>query len=99
MRERISNRIAFMVVATDGHHCRATKIIPFSMHHVDEQLADIGHDIGKVTKARQWLVPIDPGDYGPVTREIESRLVAATRVPLPQARPRPAEHASATAPE
>jgi len=38
MRSDVVAQLAFMDIATNGHHCRGTKIIPFSMHNVDEVL-------------------------------------------------------------
>ena len=37
----VIDQLAFMDVATDTHHCRGGKIIPFSMHNVDEVLGDL----------------------------------------------------------
>ena len=41
MRAQVDEQMAFMDVALDGHHCHGTKIIPFSLHNVDEVLEDL----------------------------------------------------------
>ena len=71
MRSHVDTRLRWMEQRTNGQHARGTNIIPFSMHNVDEMLEDIGIDVGRATRARQWLLPIDPTDY----REITTRLL------------------------
>ena len=65
-----------MDVATDTHHCRGTKIIPFSMHNVDEVLGDLDLNIKARVRASHWLNPIDPAAYRGVTPVILNRLAA-----------------------
>ncbi|MDD7937929.1 hypothetical protein PHK61_05795 [Actinomycetospora lutea] len=48
---RTSWQIAFMDAATDGHHARGTKIIPFSLHNVDEVLGDL--DVSRGARFKQ----------------------------------------------
>jgi cation diffusion facilitator CzcD-associated flavoprotein CzcO len=74
LRDQVVGRLAFMDVATGSHHCRGTKIIPFSMHNVDELLGDVGVDLGRVTRGLQWLNPVNPASYRRVTGEVERRL-------------------------
>jgi dimethylaniline monooxygenase (N-oxide forming) len=69
----IDTRLRWMEERTHGQHARGTNIIPFSMHNVDEVLADIGIDVGPLTRAKQWLLPIDPGDYRVVTTKLLER--------------------------
>lgn len=38
-------QLAFMDEATNTHHCRGTKIIPFSMRNADEVLGDLDLNI------------------------------------------------------
>ena len=75
MRARVTARLSFMDGATNGHHSHGTKIIPFSLHNVDELLGDLGLQIGAGARAKQWLGPVDPADY----REVTSRLLSKTR--------------------
>jgi cation diffusion facilitator CzcD-associated flavoprotein CzcO len=74
MRQAIRDQLAFMDVATDSHHCRGTKIIPFSLHNIDEMLDDLDANIPALTRASQWLNPVDPSAYADVTRKVLSRL-------------------------
>jgi hypothetical protein len=48
---------------TIGHHAAGTSIIPFSIHNIDELLADLRIDIGPLTRARQWVRRIQPQSY------------------------------------
>ena len=74
LRRRVDEQLAFMDAATDGHHCRGTKIIPFSLHNVDEVLGDLDLDIGRGARLKQWLGPVDPSAYAGVTRRLVERL-------------------------
>ncbi len=85
-RAHVEERLRWMEERTDGKHARGTNIIPFSMHNVDEMLADIGIDVGPATRATQWLLPIDPGAYRKVTEELLARQ-ARLRAQTPAAAP------------
>ncbi|MFI5909485.1 flavin-containing monooxygenase [Dactylosporangium sp. NPDC051541] len=76
MRERITEQLAFMDAATDTHHSRGGKIIPFSLHNVDEVLADLGLNISARVRAGHWLNPVDPAAYRRITPTVLSRLPA-----------------------
>ena len=88
MREQVTEQLAFMDVATDTHHCHGGKIIPFSLHNVDEVLGDLGVNIGAGTRAWHWLMPVDPAAYRRVTPAVLAKLppVPAT-TPLTAAAP------------
>ncbi len=77
MRQAITGQLAFMDTATSGHHCRGTKIIPFSMHNVDEVLGDLDLQISARVRASHWLNPINPAAYKNVTPALIRRLGAA----------------------
>jgi cation diffusion facilitator CzcD-associated flavoprotein CzcO len=81
MRERVVEQLAFMDVATDTHHCKGGKIIPFSMHNVDEVLGDLGLNISPAVRAWHWLMPVDPAAYRSVTPAVLRRLPSAGTVP------------------
>jgi hypothetical protein len=83
MRSAVVDQLAFMDSATDGHHCRGTKIIPFSMHNVDEVLSDLDLNIKRRVRASHWLNPIDPAAYRGVTPQVLARIEAATAEPQP----------------
>lgn len=76
MRRQVEAQLAFMDVATDRHHCRGTKIIPFSIKNVDEVLADLDLNISKRVRASHWLNPVDPSAYKAVTPTLMARLRA-----------------------
>jgi cation diffusion facilitator CzcD-associated flavoprotein CzcO len=83
MRQAVTEQLAFMDVATNGHHCRGTKIIPFSMHNVDEVLGDLDLNISAGVRASHWLNPINPAAYRRITPTLLQRLAAraTTRQP------------------
>jgi hypothetical protein len=90
MRQAIADQLSFMDVATDRHHCRGTKIIPFSMHNVDEVLNDVGLNISARTRAAHWLNVVNPSAYRGVTPALLRRL-AARRIPVQTPHPDPAD--------
>jgi hypothetical protein len=92
MRRAVVDQLAFMDGATSGHHCRGTKIIPFSMHNVDEVLDDLQLNIPAATRAAHWLGPIKPHAYRNVTPKLVKRLAA--HQPAPPASGATAEHPS-----
>ncbi|MBF4161419.1 flavin-containing monooxygenase [Nocardioides acrostichi] len=77
MLRQTRERLAWMRERTGGMHARGTNIIPFSMHNVDEVLGDIGLDVPRRTKAKQWLLPVKPADYRRLTPKLAKRLAAA----------------------
>jgi glycine/D-amino acid oxidase-like deaminating enzyme len=85
MRRQIADQLAFMDVATDTHHCHGGKIIPFSLHNVDEVLGDLGVNISAAVRASHWLNPVNPAAYRRITPSVLRRLPLAgrlTREPL-----------------
>ncbi|ANZ40084.1 monooxygenase [Lentzea guizhouensis] len=70
----VTAQLAFMDEATNTHHCRGTKIIPFSMHNADEVLGDLGLQIGRFTRFTHWLNPVAPAAYRKVTPALLARL-------------------------
>ena len=84
MRRQVEAQLAFMDAATDRHHCRGTKIIPFSLKNVDEVLDDLGLNIGRRVRAGHWLNPVDPAAYRAVTPALIARLRRHEEAP-PQA--------------
>ncbi len=70
-----------MATRTEGRHARGTNIIPFSMHHTDEVLDDLGLNLGPLTRARQWLLPVSPRSYRRVTSRMIRRTAATAVVP------------------
>jgi cation diffusion facilitator CzcD-associated flavoprotein CzcO len=90
IREQVVEQLAFMDAATDTHHCRGGKIIPFSLHNVDEVLGDLGVNISAAVRASHWLLPVDPAAYRRVTPAVLARLppvpaTAASTAGVPEA--------------
>ena len=104
MRQAVVDQLAFMDIATDGHHSRGTKIIPFSMHNVDEMLDDLGLNIDRRVRAAHWLNPIAPAAYRDVTPTLLRRILAGQGDAAPRSADRPAgpgreRHASVGEPQ
>jgi hypothetical protein len=72
-RAAIGERLAWMEERTAGKHSKGTNIIPFSVHHIDELLADLNLPLDGPTKIKQWLLPIDPADFAYATRDLLAR--------------------------
>jgi len=87
MRQQVTGQLAFMDAATDTHHCRGGKIIPFSMHNVDEVLADLGINISAAVRAWHWLMPVAPAAYRHITPAVLRRLPPAPAATVRQATP------------
>jgi glycine/D-amino acid oxidase-like deaminating enzyme len=76
MRQAVVDQLGFMDVATDRHHCRGTKIIPYSLHNIDEVLGDLDANISARVRASHWLNPVNPGAYRNVAPTVINRLRA-----------------------
>ncbi|MGW3422916.1 flavin-containing monooxygenase [Streptomyces phaeochromogenes] len=85
MRRAVVEQLAFMDEATNTHHCRGTKIIPFSMHNVDEVLGDLDLNIGATVRASHWLGAVDPAAYRRLTPLLLRRLTPSGPRPEPGA--------------
>jgi cation diffusion facilitator CzcD-associated flavoprotein CzcO len=83
MRRQVVGQLAFMDIATDTHHCHGGKIIPFSLHNVDEVLGDLGVNISAAVRASHWLKPVDPAAYRRIVPAVLNRLPAAP-APAPE---------------
>jgi dimethylaniline monooxygenase (N-oxide forming) len=75
MRRDAVKRLGWMEQRSDGKHANGASVIPFSMHNIDDMLGDLGLDVPRATRLRQWLLPIDPRAYA----EMEPRLLGASR--------------------
>jgi cation diffusion facilitator CzcD-associated flavoprotein CzcO len=82
MRRQVAEQLAFMDVATDTHHCHGGKIIPFSMHNVDEVLGDLDVNISAAVRAWHWLMPVDPAAYRRITPSVLRRLPHVPAAPV-----------------
>jgi hypothetical protein len=87
MRRQVIDQLAFMDAATDTHHCHGGKIIPFSLHNVDEVLGDLGVNISARVRAWHWLMPVDPAAYRRIAPAVISRLPHIQAAPAMAAAP------------
>jgi hypothetical protein len=76
MRQAVVEQLAFMDVATHRHHCRGTKIIPYSLHNVDEVLNDLDANISARVRDSHWLNPVSPRACRRVAATVIKRLDA-----------------------
>jgi dimethylaniline monooxygenase (N-oxide forming) len=72
-RAQVRERLRWTEQRTEGKHSHGTNVIPFSMHQIDEMLSDVGLDVGRVTRLKQWLLPVDPGAYQAVAGQLHRR--------------------------
>lgn len=72
-RAEVREWLSWTEERTQGQHSHGTNVIPFSMHQIDEMLADLGIDIGRTARLKQWLLPVDPGAYQAVAGRLHRR--------------------------
>jgi hypothetical protein len=90
MRQQVIDQLAFMDAATSTHHCRGGKIIPFSLHNVDEVLGDLDVNVSAAIRAWHWLMPVNPAAYRRITPTVLNRLPSVPAVaPVMAAAPEP----------
>ena len=80
MRQQVIGQLAFMDDATDTHHCHGGKIIPFSLHNVDEVLGDLDVNISAAVRAWHWLMPVNPAAYRRITPTVLNQLPSVPAV-------------------
>jgi hypothetical protein len=73
-RAHVEERLRWTEERTQGKHSHGTNVIPFSMHNIDEILSDVGADVSRATRVKQWLLPITPSDYQTVSAQVHRRL-------------------------
>ena len=66
----IDQRLDWMERFTEGKHSKGTNVIPFSLHHIDELLADMRVSLSPLVRLKQWLLPIDPSDFASITQRL-----------------------------
>lgn len=74
LTEQIDRRLRWMDERTRGHHAHGTSIAPFSIHNLDEMLADLKFRLPWYTRLGQWLRPVRPESY----RKLNDRLPRIT---------------------
>ncbi len=85
LRREVTDQLAFMDEAANRHHSRGAKIIPFSMHNVDEVLGDLHVNIPAPVRASHWINPIAPSAYKSITPRVLGRLPKPTPAAAPVA--------------
>ncbi|MFI2105597.1 flavin-containing monooxygenase [Isoptericola sp. NPDC019693] len=73
-RAHVASRVDWMEKRTEGKHARGTNVIPFSLHQIDEMLADLDLQLPAATRAGQWLAPVDPKAYRHLPGRLRARL-------------------------
>lgn len=72
-RAHVAQRLAWMEKRTEGHHARGANIVPFSIHNIDELLADLGAGVGGLERFAEWLRPLNPAAYAKVGQKVIAR--------------------------
>ncbi len=72
-RAQVKDRLRWTEERTKGKHSHGTNVIPFSMHQIDEMLSDIGIDVDRTTRIKQWLLPVEPSKYQAVAGQLHRR--------------------------
>lgn len=94
-RATVAERLAWMEARTDGKHSKGINIIPFSVHHLDELLADLQLTLPALRRFAQWFRPIDPAHFAGLTPALLARhrqrptVSARSGQPAPTAASRP----------
>ena len=73
----IDARLAWMDARTGGKHCKGTNIVPFSIHHIDELLQDLGLELPAGTRLVQWLRTVRASDFAGIWPRFTGRLARA----------------------
>lgn len=73
----IDERLAWMDERTGGKHCKGTNIVPFSLHQIDELLADIDLTLPRTTRFKQWLMSVDAAQFAPLQEKLRRRHKSA----------------------
>ncbi len=69
----IDERLDWMKARTDGKHSKGTNIIPFSVHQMDELLADIDLELPLPIRVKQWFWPVYGSDFKGLTPRLLAR--------------------------
>jgi hypothetical protein len=72
-RAMVAEKLAWMEKRTNGKHARGTNIVPFSIHNIDELLADIGVGVSRLEQFAEWLRPFNPSAYAAIGQRIIER--------------------------
>ena len=79
-RAAVAERVRWMAERTKGKHARGTNVIPFSLHNIDETLSDIGIDISRGQRIKQWLLPMEPGAYAGLLDRLKEKIAKSSLI-------------------
>ena len=98
---RIDERLRWMTAGTGGHHAKGTTVTPFTLHTIDELLADLRFKVPLRHRGVQWARRVRPETYrginerhGKASAPAQSPPVSGTPVaeePAPAALPTAAQ--------
>ncbi|MBF6246977.1 NAD(P)/FAD-dependent oxidoreductase [Nocardia elegans] len=77
--EQIDERLRWMTAGTGGRHAHGTTITPFTLHNIDEMLADLMFRLPLRSRLAQWARPVRPGAY----RGLGERSAERAAPPVP----------------
>lgn len=60
---RIDERLRWMTAGTGGHHAHGTTVTPFTLHTIDELLADLKFKVPLRRRSAQWARRVRPSSY------------------------------------
>ncbi|WP_194814268.1 NAD(P)/FAD-dependent oxidoreductase [Nocardia sp. XZ_19_385] len=63
MAAQVEDRLRWMEAGTAGHHAHGTAVTPFTLHNIDEMLADLHFRLPLRTRLAQWIRPVKPSSY------------------------------------
>lgn len=69
----IDARLAWIHQRAGDHHAHGTVVAPFNIHNIDEMLADLDVTIRSLTRAMQWMLPVNPRTYRTIATKPELR--------------------------
>ncbi|MFE9320437.1 flavin-containing monooxygenase [Nocardia sp. NPDC052278] len=84
MTAHVDERLSWMAERTGGHHAHGGAITPFSIHNIDEMLADLKFRLPRRTRAAQWFRMIKPSSYRGLAERSKGPVVTAAPEMAPQ---------------
>lgn len=76
LRARAELDLQWLGERSNGNHARGTNVVPFSLHTIDELLADTGVKLGLWSRLKEWLLPINPSAYKNLAPRLKQHLAS-----------------------
>lgn len=73
MRET-REKLDWLEERSKGKHAHGTNLVPFSLHSIDDTLQDVGVDLSRWQRFKQWLLPVDPTAYKGLVGQLRKKL-------------------------